>query len=210
MSCKPNYELKSRLIGSDLLGAYINVQRAYYWHDKINNALADGEVIQKPMSIWSYSIACKTDLEYQKTCFIEWQECGRLYNNFRLKRKRLNDRISFMLQSGICLFLTLTFNDETLSNTSEETRRRYVARFLKKYSDEYVANIDYGEKNEREHYHAVIMCDKVNHSDWQCGAINFKKVRTTNDNKALANYIAKLTNHAIKKTTKRNHIIYSR
>ena len=110
-------------------------------------------------------------------------------------------------------FLTLTFNDSILSSTSPETRRKYVRRFLKSFNCQYVGNIDFGKRNHREHFHALIGTGKIDYSLWNTrfGAINGLKVRNSTDDKArLSRYIAKLTNHAIKETTKRSVIIYSR
>lgn len=108
------------------------------------------------------------------------------------------------------VFLTLTFRDDVLATTSEQTRRRYVTRFLKKHCKQYIANIDFGTNNEREHYHAVVS-NKVDLSAWQYGALNAIKIVKTKDSiRALPKYISKLTNHAIKDTTKSKRIIYSR
>ena len=108
------------------------------------------------------------------------------------------------------VFLTLTFRDDVLATTSEQTRRRYVTRFLKKHCKQYIANIDYGTENGREHYHAVIS-NKVDLTAWEYGAINGEKIVKTRDSiRALPKYISKLTNHAIKDTTKSTRIIYSR
>lgn len=142
---------------------------------------------------------------------LEWQEAKKINNASYKRTIRLKERIHKMLNSGQCIFLTLTFSNDTLLNTTLDTRRRYVARYLKRNCIEYVANIDYGKKNDREHYHAVVLCDKVNYSDWHnIGAIKGEKVRNNNDFMKLAKYVDKLTNHAIKETTKRNHLIYSR
>lgn len=141
------------------------------------------------------------------------KECRRINDAYFHRTKRLKERINTMLLNGSCLFLTLTFTDYVLSSTSEETRRRYVQRFLKQYDCPYVANIDYGADNHREHYHCLINCERVNNSDWLYGAINFERVRNRNienDKTKLAKYISKLTNHAIKETTKRSCLIYSR
>ena len=119
-----------------------------------------------------------------------------------------------MLLNGSCIFLTLTFNDDTLRNTTEKQRRVAVSRYLKQYGCMYVANIDYGSKNKREHYHALINCDKVDFKSWRkYGNINAKRVRNKDiesDKNKLSKYIAKLSNHAIKETTKRSCLIYSR
>lgn len=125
---------------------------------------------------------------------------------------RLRKRVSDMLQKN-CVFVTLTFNDACLDSTTKEKRRRYVKDWLGALHCKYVANIDFGEKKEREHYHAIIQLDAIGSVDaenWRkYGAINFKRVIVSN-HKALANYITKLTRHAIKKSTQREALIYSR
>lgn len=124
---------------------------------------------------------------------------------------RLKDRIREAVAGGSAYFITITFNDDTLTKTNEKTRRVYVSRWLKSLTPFYVANIDYGKTTAREHYHAIITADAPPPKTWQYGFIDILKVATTeNDTKRLSKYISKLTNHAIKNTTKSKRIIYSR
>jgi hypothetical protein len=124
---------------------------------------------------------------------------------------RLKDRIREAVESGSAYFITITFNNETLSKTNEKTRRLYITRWLKSLSPFYVANIDYGKTKGREHYHAVITSDQRPPKTWSYGFIDIKKVATSEtDTKRVSKYISKLTNHAIKHTTKSKRIIYSR
>lgn len=164
------------------------------------------------------------------------EECKERYNNFLLfqeapalqkvcenlnhsryaRTSRMKKKIETMLTLGECSFVTLTFKPELLDNTSEETRRQYVRKYLKEQSPCYLANIDYGKKNEREHYHAVVF-GRVDLEPWRdkCGRINAKPVRyfeerEDNDSPVkLAKYINKLTNHAFKETAEQQRIIYS-
>lgn len=152
------------------------------------------------------SISDKMRVEYPN----EWKEAERICNAYYKRVKRLKDKIKHMLESGNCLFLTFTFTDKCLQTTSKDTRRQKVRRYLNLYDTEYVANIDFGKKNGREHYHAVIQIDKVDSKLYNYGALSFKRVRSASDYKKLAKYISKLTNHAIKETTQSNYIIYSR
>lgn len=144
----------------------------------------------------------------------EFFECLKINKSSYARTNRLKKRIYDMLVSGNCLFLTLTFNDDTLKTTSSDTRRQYVRKYLKQFNCKYVANIDFGKENHREHYHAVICADKIDLSSWRkYGNINVERVRNRNierDNTRLSKYICKLSNHAIKETTKRNALIYSR
>ena len=125
------------------------------------------------------------------------------------RANRLKQRISQIIQKD-SLFLTFTFTDDVLNKTSSDTRKTYVVRFLKSFGVPYVANVDFGSKNGREHYHAILQMPSINLTQWKYGALNGKIVRNSTDDVKLAKYISKLTNHAIKETTKRQAIIYSR
>lgn len=140
-----------------------------------------------------------------------WREAEKINGAYYKRVCRLKDRLSDMLSFGECFFLTLTFTNDVLEHTSKATRRKYVIRFLKSLSIKYVANIDFGSCNGREHYHAVIMADGVDMSAWDCyGFSNAKKIRSEADCTPVGKYLAKLTNHAIKETTQGSHLIYSR
>ena len=124
---------------------------------------------------------------------------------------RLKERIREAVASGKAWFITITFSPETLAKTNEKTRRVYVSRWLKSLTPFYVANIDYGKNKGREHYHAVITSDQRPPKSWSYGFVDILKVATTEtDTKRISKYISKLTNHAIKNTTKSKRIIYSR
>jgi hypothetical protein len=133
-------------------------------------------------------------------------------NNANFQRvKRLKKRIDTIIKNGSAYFITITFNDLVLTNTSELTRRRYVARYLQTISDNYAANIDYGDQTGREHYHAVVKSEKRPINTWEYGFIKIQKVNDGDkDITRLAKYTSKLTNHAIKNGNINNRIIYSR
>lgn len=98
-------------------------------------------------------------------------------------------------------FVTLTFTDDVLESTNERTRHRYVSWYLKDQVRCYYANIDHGEKNGREHYHAVVS-DKVDFEAWKYGNINSRRIgNTKGDRQRVGTYMRKLTNHANKFTT---------
>lgn len=137
--------------------------------------------------------------------------------------KRLQKRISDMLTNGHCIFATFNFTDDVLNKTKEETRRQYVRKYLKQFNCDYVANIDFGSDKQytdrkgnirqatsREHYHALICIDKLP-LNWSYGYqyLEHVRIRSKCDIK-LSKYISKLTNHAIKETTRRSCLIYSR
>lgn len=135
----------------------------------------------------------------------------RLNNSQYQKAKRVKDKINDLVLSKNAIFLTLTFNNKILSKTSSDTRRQYVRKFLKLCSKRYVANIDFGAENGREHYHAVVDTD-INLAYWhRYGAIKAERVRNTCDDlKRVSKYVSKLTNHALKVKGLQPRLIYSR
>lgn len=142
-------------------------------------------------------------------------------NGKSAKKRRIEERFYAVAVSGNALFITLTFNNKALATTTEETRRRLAARFLKSQCCNYVANIDFGDKsknpdsNEREHYHALAMPldgDSIQFDDWyKYGAIKVERVRTSaKDCIKVSKYVAKLGYHALKDSTKLPRLIWSR
>jgi hypothetical protein len=142
----------------------------------------------------------------------DWNIATRLNHNEYKRVRRLKEKMLQSVLSNNALFLTLTFNSDTIARTTIPTRRRYVARYLKSQSAFYIANIDFGARNGREHYHAVIVGQSIDYKAWHSlGAIKGLKIAPTrNDTTRVSKYVAKLTNHAIKETTKQFRLIYSR
>lgn len=148
---------------------------------------------------------------YETTDF--WKECQKLNNAFYARLKRLRVRVlGMIIDSTPLYFVTLTFNDSVLESTSYETRRDYVKRFCRAQGGSYIANVDYGAQNGREHFHAVISSDIIVQSTWtQYGFIHVQLCNTDLDDvQRVSKYTAKLSNHAVKETCKQSKIIYSR
>ena len=142
----------------------------------------------------------------------DFQECEKILHAQSTRSSRLRSRIEHIITGyENATFCTLTFTDEYLASTSPQTRRVYVTRYLKEQSGglPYVANIDFGKKNGREHFHAVCAF-RLDPKQWECGHLDIRKIRDSSKPLKLAKYISKLTNHAIKETAKRNAAIYSR
>ncbi len=198
---KIDYELKAKLIDSPFFQDYKKINRVLYHY--YHNGLTPNDIsIETAVKLYEYMTENFPDI---------WKECERI-NHAHFKRvKRIKEKITIMLYNGDCIFLTLTFTDEKLESTQESYRRKAVQRFLNELNCLYIANKDFGKKNGREHYHALVNTDYVDYSKWHFGIINGQRIRNnTDDVKRIAKYIAKLTNHAIKETTKRSAIMYSR
>lgn len=141
----------------------------------------------------------------------EYKVMVRNVQNFYKRLQRCRERLSIILKNP-CWFYTFTFRDDVLASTSPETRRRYISRFLK--GSNYIANIDYGKKKGREHYHAVA---DVYYKDFPYGWLKIKRVRLTYDSVGnckdlarLSKYVTKLSYHSLKDTTNRSRLLYSR
>lgn len=198
-----NYENKAKALSLGLDKTLREISKAYY-----------ADFLLHEHGVVAYSNITKNMAQqieqqlYQNYDSELIKEAQRLNDSFYHRQLRLKRRIEDMLSAGDCLFLTLTFKDSVFETTNEDTRRQYIRKFLKKFNTRYVANKDYGEKNGREHYHAVIQIDKINAKLWRYGSLNFEKIVNANA-KALSKYVAKLKNHAIKETTRNDRIIYS-
>lgn len=144
----------------------------------------------------------------------EWKRLYDLNHNRYKRVQRLKMKVADLVFNGDAIFLTLTFTDQVLNSTSVETRRRYVSRFLKSQCQTYVANIDFGAKNGREHYHAIVcpIGSSIDLKAWPYGCINAKRIHASDtDLTRTTKYITKLTAHAIKESTGHAYrIIYSR
>lgn len=152
------------------------------------------------------------DANYSDAYGDDWSIAAKLNHNEYKRVKRLREKMLDAVLSDNAIFLTLTFNNDTLAETSFQTRRRYVSRYLKSQSKFYIGNVDYGSDNGREHYHAIVISKSVNFDAWRrFGAINGRKVRpTSKDNHKVSKYVSKLSNHAIKETARQVRLIYSR
>ena len=158
--------------------------------------------------------------------------CKNLETSKRNKTKRAKKKIGKSVKAGRAYFITLTFKDEVLAKTSQETRRRYVSRFLKANCGSYVANIDYGSQKEREHYHALVepywwvfedyingnrhYTDMPDFRQWnKYGFFTIEAIGNTDkDLVKVTKYTAKLSAHALKESTlngdRTPRLIYSR
>lgn len=152
---------------------------------------------------------------------------SRRKNNLRSVKKRI-DKCVLHDHLEYCYFLTLTFSEDYLSKTSAAYRRDQISRFLKSNFANYVANVDYGDENEREHYHALVFLDyelecflsrsdtgkvyfKYPSIDYQYGYFKVQPVLKPCDDKTkLSKYMIKLKYHSSKDSTKFSKPIYSR
>lgn len=145
------------------------------------------------------------------------EECRSISNSRYQRVKRCRIRISGLVFTEKAFFLTLTFRDDVLAKTSAESRRRYVSRALKKVSanGRYIANVDFGKENGREHYHAIVEAVNVEalkeYWEKRYGFVDLRKIGgKEKDLKKTTKYINKLNAHCFKDSTHLHRVIYSR
>ena len=75
------------------------------------------------------------------------------------KRSRIKKWFDFWKKEPdkVMLFLTYKFNDKALQKT-QRARKDSVYRQNNRF-DDYICNIDFGPKTNREHYHSVVIAD---------------------------------------------------
>jgi len=183
--------------------SYLSFVSSHGLYDKDNNLL-DYEFLD-------YDTELQKIIDRVGVC--AYLESLRLNNSRYHRQQRLSKRIETILFNK-SYFLTLTFKNDYVvipsrHYMSPKIMRDKVQRFLKNNFNDYVANIDYGAKNGRIHFHAVASATFVDPSKWRYGNLDFEIIFTNNNDK-LCKYIDKLTNHAIKETTRRNHLLYAR
>ena len=121
------------------------------------------------------------------------------------KKKRANKVIRAMFECYDELYwITLTWSPQYLDGLKENVRRKYVQQFLNDNCRYYCANIDYGSKKQREHFHAVVAWNRSEKMpEWKYGWKRFKRIRKPESNEPyrITGYMLKLVNHAGKVTS---------
>lgn len=133
-----------------------------------------------------------------------------------MKVSRVKKRIVYLMaRFQYVWFCTFTFDDYYISKC-DRTKKDLIKKVLSLVSDShYILNVDYGSKNEREHYHCIlatnfdINLNKLFQENYSCFCSALKVRYNEEDYKRLSKYINKLSNHCIKDSTKNKRIIYN-
>ena len=149
--------------------------------------------------------------------FKEIKDFQKIINARYCKISRIKKRVVFLITHFDYLyFCTFTFGDSYI-NKCDRTKRDLIKNTLNSFSSDihYVLNVDYGKKNEREHYHCLVATNnnsnlrkylKTNYPFFtSCDSIN----TSSDDVKRLTKYINKLSNHCTKDTTLNKRIVYN-
>lgn len=202
MSSKYDNNIKSIVLDSKMPQLVAQLKRDLYKKDRQLTVEEDGLISQIFCPSWE-----KWKKDNSNDVAID---CAiRLNESKYRKAKRIRDKIADLVVNNKAVFITLTFTNEVLAQTSPTTRRKYVARYLKEQSPVYVANVDFSPEKNREHYHAVIM-NKADFTKWPYGFVYAETIRNQNHSiERTSKYVAKLTSHALK-TNVTTRLIYSR
>jgi hypothetical protein len=205
MKSKYSNDYKSSILQEGLDRRVANIKKDLYKKSKYITHDDDGIVESVTSPLWcDWVKVYKNNPRYD--CALKLNE-----SKYR-KAKKVREKISDLIKDGRAYFLTLTFRNDVFEKTSPETRRKYVARYLKEQSPVYVANIDFGGKKGREHYHAIVE-GKIDYKYWfdNYGCVVAELIRNQdNDVKRTSKYLSKLTNHALKVQGIVPRLIYSR
>jgi len=144
----------------------------------------------------------------------EGQEIQQAINNlsqsYYRRDSRLKKRLIQMLEQEHTYFITFTIAPKNYG-LKYNTYLRKIKEALGGASA-WVVNSDYGNINERLHFHCVASFNSqldynTLNNIYQYGTIDFKPIYNTNE-KALREYLIKTFNHAVKQTAGKIH--YSR
>ena len=205
-----DYDYKSFIMKKGLDKEFNSFKRQSHYNFMYLNNLHNDFGIYIPSHCDTSSLNYWFDDLAHRFGFCAILEARRILNANYHRITRLKSRINSIICSSLnSYFVTLTFTNKVLKKTSLKTRRLYVTQFLKKFSFNYVANIDFGFKNGREHYHAVLSTEFLDPKVWPYGHLDYELIRVNEKSiDKLSLYVSKLTNHAIKTTTKRTALIY--
>ena len=147
--------------------------------------------------------------------FNENNDYEKILNSRYCKVSRIKKRLVYLITHFDYLyFCTFTFDDNFIKKC-DRSKRDLIKHCIIRLDDDvnYILNVDYGKKNEREHYHCIIATNNNGNLRnylksyypffTSCDSIN----KSNNDIKRLSKYINKLSNHCVKDTTKNKRVV---
>ena len=149
--------------------------------------------------------AFKNGLQFEEDIEIERKLKAR-YN----KVSRIKQHFIYMvMKKNNLYFLTFTFDDKYI-NKCDRTKKDLIKNLLKEidFNSYFILNVDYGSQTERQHYHCIFGTNKdldlksILDKYYPCYSYTEKIRLDTNCINKIPKYINKLSNHAIKDSTK--------
>lgn len=133
------------------------------------------------------------------------------------KVSRIKKRFIYLIaRYSYLYFITFTLDDDHI-NLCDRSRKDMIKSSLYSFSSDikYICNIDYGKTTERLHYHCIVATNdnkdlsKHLESAYPCFTYTEQIRLSKTDLKRTSKYINKLSNHAIKDSTKRSRVLYN-
>ena len=138
--------------------------------------------------------------------------CELLYDSVRRQRRKIRNHIEYLVHnfpSSNLFFLTLTLSNDSLSY-SDKSLKNKINLFTSQF-DDYLLNVDYGDKSDRKHYHAFVCFSpdtcylnsdgylKTHLLDnYDLGLYDLQPFRGNDDYNKISSYITKLVSHSLK------------
>ena len=180
---------------------------------------------------WSYDYYNFKDVlseeEFRTALKIRNRKKQRRNRCFKKLEPILNEYIESFIENGeycTLVFGTCTFNNDALK-LKEETRTKYINKWLKEHFKIALVNIDYGLKNEREHHHFIGLTYETMLPNGKKSKKGFPMYELTDktykmgfepnleivnlgqlEERKLSNYLVKINFHSNKITTKNRRI----
>lgn len=154
----------------------------------------------------------KNGLQFEEDIEIERKLKAR-YN----KVSRIKQHFIYMVMNKKNLyFLTFTFDDKYIKKC-DRTKKDLIKNLLIEidFNSYIILNVDYGSQTERQHYHCIYGTNKdlnlksILDKYYPCFSYT-EKIRLDNSSiNKISKYINKLSNHAIKDSTKGSRIYFN-
>lgn len=161
---------------------------------------------------------------YKKTCFkngiipiFKDKVFDSVLSSRYQKVSRIKKRFVYLINRYKNLyFITFTFDDDHIK-LCDRSRKDLIKSSLYSFDKniKYILNIDYGKKNERLHYHCIVATNENGNlkdflqNNYPCFTYTERIRFSADDVRRTTKYINKLSNHAIKDTTKKSRILYN-
>lgn len=161
--------------------------------------------------------------KYRRYCnlnhidFEEDKEFEKILNARYHKVSRIKKRFLYLFHRYKYLYFCTFTLDNYYINCSDRTRKDLIKDSLYSFDDDikYIINVDFGKKTERLHYHGII----ATNSDldlniflkltYPCFSYSERIRLDPNSIRKIPKYINKLSNHAVKDSTRNFRTLYN-
>lgn len=174
--------------------------------------MIDNELLKEVINYNKYK-------RYHFNHFIQWEEnkqFDKILNARYHKVSRIKKRFRYLFENKTYFyFLTFTFDNKYIDKC-ERTKKDLIKHCLLEFDKDYyvILNKDFGKKNEREHYHAILGTDSSDNlleflnKNYPCRFHVERILFKGKDFSKLSKYINKLQNHCVKDTTLKTRIYF--